>query len=183
MNDMKKLIMIFNLMAISLIAAAQAYQKETITFSMGAEVLFAESKLSATHHTGFGATPKAEYVFGKHASVTVATGFYFMKAKETPLYKFENILAFPAKAGIRYYLGSFYGSGEAGVVFFTGYNQGTAFAYSLGLGDKINFSNHIIDIGLRHEGWSSADNNNAVISLRLGYEFTILKKAVVNRSL
>lgn len=176
---MKKLVVVITLMASSLIAAAQAYQKETLTFSMGAEVLFAERKLSRTHYTGFGATPKAEYVFGKHASVTVATGYYAMKGKDTT----KNISAIPAKAGARYYFGSFYGSGEAGVVFFSGYNQGTRFVYSLGLGDKIKLSNRVFDIGLRHEGWSAYDNNRAVISLRVGYEFTIFKKSTANRSL
>ena len=180
---MKKLIMITSLMAISLVAASQAYQKETLTLSLGAEVLFGENKLSTTHHTGFGVTPKAEYVFGKHVSVTAVTGYYAMQGKDSGLFKYKNISATPAKAGIRYYFGSFYGSGEAGALFFSGYNAGTAFAYSIGLGDKIRLSNHILDIGLRHEGWSSSRKNTAVIALRVGYEFTLFKRSFVHASL
>lgn len=180
---MKKLLLvILNVIAINFIALSQPYQKGTLSVSMGAEVLFTERKLSASHHTGFGGTAKAEYVFSKHASVTFASGYYYMDGKNTALTKYGDISAIPLKAGLRQYIGDFYASGEAGALFFSGYNQGTSFVYSLGLGDKIHLASRIFDIGLRHEGWSVAGTNTGTIALRVGYEFAVNQKSTVSRA-
>ncbi len=174
MKKIKKILFsVTLLMAVSFIAVCQPYQIGTFSLSMGGEVLFAESKLKQTHYTGAGATLKGEYVFSKHATATVVSGYYFMNGKNTTLINYNNISAVPVKGGVRYYFGSFYGSGEAGAIFFSSFNQGTGFAYSFGMGDKIKLNRRVMDITLRHEAWVLGGNTNAVIALRVGYEFAV----------
>ncbi len=152
---------------------AQAYKTNTLSGSVGAEILFTESKLSATNKTGGGITLKSEYVFAEHASATINSGFYFMPDRKAPNKENQNITAIPLKAGVRYYLGTFYGSGEAGGIFFLGNNSRAGFCYSLGLGDKFKLGRNVFDIGLRHEAWAIANNLRGIIGLRIAYEFAI----------
>lgn len=172
MKNIKKslwLVMLFT--GVSIIAICQPYQKGTFSVSLGGELLFTERKLSKSHFTGPGATVKGEYVFGKHATATIASGYYFMKGRNKELLKYQNISAVPIKTGLRYYFGNFYGAGEAGAIFFSGYNQGTGFVYSAGMGDKFKFNKRVIDIALRHEAWVSGGDSKGIIALRIGYEF------------
>lgn len=169
-------------MGVSFVAICQPYQKGTFSLSMGGEVLFAEKKLSGSHYTGPGATVKGEYVFGKHATATIVSGYYFMKGKNKGLLNYENISAVPAKAGLRYYFGNFYAAGEGGAIFFSGFNQGTGIEYSFGMGDKIKLKSRVIDIALRHEAWVVNGNSNGVIALRVGYEFAVNQRSNVSRS-
>ncbi len=154
----------------------QAYKVKTFTGSLGAEVLFPESKLSATNKTGGGVTLKGEYIFSKHTSTTISGGYYFMAGKDRLNIKNPDISAIPLKIGARYYLGSFYGAGEVGTIFFMGDNSRTGFSYSLGLGDKVNLGNNVFDISLRHEGWSTANNSRGIVGLRVAYEFALNQK-------
>lgn len=184
MKKFKKIFLaVVCLLLMPVIAECQAYQKGTFSVSLGGEVLFAESKLTKSHRMGPGATLKGEYVFSKHATVTILSGYYFMKSKNKTLLNNENISAIPVKTGIRYYFGNFYGAGEAGGIFFSGFNQGRGFAYSLGMGDKIKLNDRVIDISLRHEAWVLGGNTNAIIALRLGYEFSVNQKINKHRGL
>lgn len=155
---------------------AQAYKVKTFSGSVGAEVLFTESKFSATHKTGAGITLKGEYVFAGHASATISSGYYFMPDKDVLNIKTAAISAIPVKIGARYYLGSFYGAAEAGAIIFTGHLSSTGFSYSLGLGDKFRLGRNVFDISLRHEGWSTADMSRGIIGLRVAYEFALNQK-------
>ncbi len=156
--------------------AAQAYQPKTFSGSVGAEVLFTEAKISGTNKTGGGITLKGEYVFSKHTSATVNSGYYYLPAKNIPNVKTNVISAIPIKAGVRYYLGNFYGAGEAGAIMFIGNNSTAGFVYSLGLGDKFHLGKNVFDVSLRHESWSTADRSLAIIGLRVAYEFAINHK-------
>jgi len=152
---------------------AQAYKIKTLSGSVGAEVLFTESNFSATNKTGGGVTLKGEYVFSGHASATLSSGYYFMPDKNVINIKTAAISAIPLKAGARYYLGSFYGAGEAGAIIFMGDNSSAGFVYSLGLGDKFKLGKNVFDISLRHEAWSTAEGSRGIIGLRVGYEFAL----------
>ena len=155
---------------------AQAYKAKTFSGSVGAEILFTESKLSATNKTGAGVTIKGEYVFSEHASAIISSGYYFMPGKALLNIKTAAISALPVKAGVRYYFGTFYGAGEAGAIFFVGNNSRAGFLYSLGMGDKFKLGKNVFDIGLRYEGWSTADDVSAIIGLRDAYEFALNQK-------
>lgn len=168
--------------AVSFIAVCQPYQKGTFSVSLGGELLVAEKKLRESHHTGPGATIKGEFVFGKHATASIVSGYYFMQGKNKASFSYENISAVPIKSGLRYYFGNFYGAGEAGAIFFSGFNQGTGFVYSLGMGDKIKLNNRAIDITLRHEAWVLEGNTNGIIALRIGYEFAVIQRSNISRS-
>jgi hypothetical protein len=150
-----------------LFSFAQPYPQGTLSYSAAPELLFTEQSLSGTHRMGYGGSVKAEYVFAKHASATLTTGFNFLPAKAG----FTDIQNIPVKPGIRYYLGSFYAGGEAGAAFGLGDNGGTAFAWSFGLGDKFHIGKQVFDIGLRHESWSQNSIRSSIIGLRVGYEW------------
>ena len=168
------------LTGLSFIAVCQPYQKGTFSLSMGGELLIPEKRLSQSHHTGAGATLKGEYVFGKHATATIVSGYYYMQGKNKATIDYENISAVPLKAGLRYYFGNFYGTGEAGALFFSGFNQGSSFVYSLGMGDKIKLNNRVFDITLRHEAWRMQGNSRGFIALRVGYEFAVNQRSIIS---
>lgn len=155
---------------------AQAYKVRTLSGSVGAEALFPEVKIAGTNRTGTGITLKGEYVFTKHATATINTGYYFMPGKDVLSVKTAAISAIPVKAGARYYLGSFYGAGEAGAIILMGDNSRVGFTYSLGLGDKFRLGRNVFDIGLRHEAWSTVDGSRGIIGLRVAYEFALNEK-------
>jgi hypothetical protein len=164
-------------------AFTQPYNKGTLSVSLGGEFLFAESRLRNSHNTGFGGTLKGEYVFAKHAAATFAGGYYLMSDKKPDATTTQNLSAVPLKAGLRYYLGSFYASGETGVVFLTGYGSGTSLLWSAGIGDKFAINRRVFDIGIRHEAWTSVNNTNAaVVALRVAYEFAVNQQTTSNRA-
>jgi hypothetical protein len=178
MNTIKKSLWLLPFfLAISIPAICQPYQKGTLSLSLGGELLASERRLSESHHTGGGATVKGEYVFGEHATATIVSGYYFMQGKNKATINYENIAAVPLKAGIRYYLGNFYGTGEAGGLFLSNFNRGTSFVYSLGMGDKIKVNNRVIDITLRHEAWVLRGNSRGLVALRVGYEFAVNQRS------
>ena len=157
-----------------MVSFSQPYNKGTVSVGIGGELLFANRNLKNTHNTGFGGTIKGEYVFAKHATATVASGYYFLGAKKSNIVATENVSAIPLKAGIRYYLGSFYASGEAGAIFLSRYGAGTSFLWSFGIGDKFTLKRRVYDIGVRHESWPSESKGNAsVVALRMAYEFSV----------
>ncbi len=174
MNNLKiKLTLAAICMLAYLTSVCQAYQKGTFSISVAGEVLFAERTLAQSHHTGPGATVKGEYVLGKHLSATMVSGYYFMNGKRSSGIDLEDISAIPIKAGLRYYLGSFYGAGELGGIVSSGFAEKSGFLYSVGLGDKLRINQRVFDIALRHESWTLGDITRAVIGLRIGYEFAI----------
>lgn len=161
------------LVLVCFIAIGQPYQQGTFSMSVAGEVLFAQGSLAQSHNTGPGVTMKGEYVFGKHTSATMVSGYYFMKGKRNAGVGQENISAVPIKAGLRYYLGNFYGAGEIGGIFSSGFPARSGYLYSVGLGDKFKINHRVFDIALRHESWTLGDITRSVIGLRIGYEFAI----------
>jgi hypothetical protein len=164
-------------------AHAQPYSMGTFSVSAGAELLFTQARLSATHQTGWGGTLKGEYVFAKHASATIASGFYRLPGKTVQQVQNLPLTGIPVKGGIRYYLGSFYISGEAGLMFLNQYNKGSGFIYSGGAGDKIRFGRHTLDIGFRYENIPLTMNRSSgIYGLRVGYEFPVNEKTDKTRA-
>lgn len=164
-------------------AVAQPYNKGTLSVSVGGELLFPESKLRNTQNTGFGGTLKGEYVFAKHAAATVAGGYYLMSGKKSGAATAASLSGLPLKAGLRYYLGSFYASGEAGVLFLMDNGSGSSFLWSAGIGDKLTLNRRVFDIGIRHEAWTSVNNTHAaVVALRLAYEFAVNQQTTSGRA-
>ncbi len=159
------------------IAKAQANQKHTASLNFGPEV-FAPENFRETHGVCIGASIKAEYTFGKHASATFNTGLTYFKGKKqfedftSPLPQFyKPIVAIPLKVGARYYVGNFYLLGEAGAIVMTNFSNGTKAAFSVGLGDKIKISRKFLDISLREEIWlgNNKEQYNMAV-LRVAYE-------------
>lgn len=174
MNNLKiKLPLAGICMLAYLTSVCQAYQQGTFSMSIAGEVLFTQGTLAQSHNTGPGATVKGEYVFGKHVSATIVSGYYFMNGKRSSGVNLEDVSAVPIKAGLRYYLGNFYGAGEIGGILSSGFPEKSGYLYSVGLGDKFKINNRVFDIALRHESWTLGNINRAVIGLRIGYEFAI----------
>jgi hypothetical protein len=155
---------------------AQANKKESFSLNFGLEALFPEGDFRETHNTGFGATVKGEYTFGKHASATINTGFAAFTGKgylDTILgmqQNYKSIFAIPVRAGARYYLGNFYFLGETGLVFKNENGNSTNALFTIGLGDKIKIGNNKLDISLRQETWISSPRNFNMAILRVAYE-------------
>jgi hypothetical protein len=155
---------------------AQANKKESFSVNFGAELFSPEGSFRATHRTGFGPTIKAEYTFGKHLSATFNTGFTYFKGKSVfetgSLMRtdYKPLLAIPAKAGARYYLGNFYFSGEAGLVILTRHVNSANAALSVGVGDKIKIGHNKLDISVRQEIWFNTPKNFNIAVLRVAYE-------------
>jgi hypothetical protein len=167
----------------SVILFAQPYEKGTFSVSAGAELLPTQARLSATHTIGWGATVKGEYVFAKHASATIASGFYRLPGKTVAQVANLPLAGIPVKGGIRYYVGSFYLAGEAGLIFLTQYNKGTDFVYSAGAGDKIRLGRHTLDIGFRYELLPlPIDRTSGIFGIRVGYEFPVNERTDKGRA-
>jgi hypothetical protein len=155
---------------------AQANKKESFSVNFGAELFSPESNFRATHTTGFGPSIKAEYTFGKHLSATFNTGFTYFKGKSVfetgSLMRtdYKPLLAIPAKAGARYYLGNFYFLGEAGFVVLNRYLNSANAALSVGVGDKIRIGSNKLDISVRQETWFNTPKNFNMAVLRVAYE-------------
>lgn len=144
---------------------AQAPEKKSLTFSIGAEGLLPDKTLNATHGGGGGITAKGEYIFGEHAAVLATTGFYFFPGDQD----FQNLQVIPLKTGVRYYLGNVYAQAEAGAAFLTGFVSDTKFLYSFGIGDKIPVGLHKLDVSVRYEGWRG--DGLSIAALRVAFEF------------
>jgi hypothetical protein len=155
---------------------AQANKKESFSVNFGAELFGPENNFRTTHKTGFGPTIKAEYTFGKHLSATFNTGFNYFAGKTvfetgTSLRTdYKPLLAIPAKAGVRYYLGNFYFLGEAGLVVLSRHINSTNAAVSVGVGDKIKIGHNKLDISARQEIWFNTPKNFNMAVLRVAYE-------------
>lgn len=158
---------------IVLTSKAQPYSKGTLSFSLGGELLIPEKTLSRSYNMGGGLTTKAEYVWSKHASATLSTGYYFMGGKTTDGVSFQNVSAIPLKAGLRYYLGNFYGAGEAGGLFFLGDGGTTSFVYSVGVGDKFLLKKQVFDVSVRYENWRLDAASRGIVAIRFAYEFAV----------
>jgi hypothetical protein len=155
---------------------AQANKKESFSLNFGLEALFPEGDFRKTHNTGFGATVKGEYTFGKHASATINTGFSTFMGKgyidiaSAMQKEYKSILAIPVRIGGRYYLGSFYFLGETGLAFLKEYTNSTNAIFTVGLGDKIKIGYNKLDISARQEIWINSPRNFNMAVLRVAYE-------------
>ncbi len=155
---------------------AQANEKESFSVNFGAELFGPERNFRTTHRTGFGPSIKAEYTFGKHLSATFNTGFSYFEGKsvfETGTLlrtDYKPLLAIPAKAGVRYYLGNFYFLGEAGLVVLSRHLNSTNAVFSVGVGDKIKIGHKKLDISARQEIWLNTPRNFNMAVLRVAYE-------------
>ena len=173
---LRKIVLLGTLLFLCQQGIAQANKKESFSLNFGPEVSFTESAFRSTHRAGYGASLKAEYTFGKHLSATINSGILVFQGRgyfenlvfQSKVYK--NLTAIPVKAGIRYYVSTFYAAGEAGVVFLNNYTNASRPAASIGIGDKIKIGQGKIDISLRQEIWFGNPNNLNMAVLRVAYE-------------
>jgi hypothetical protein len=177
---MKKITLLQLIVFLSIAAAqqsfAQANKRESFSLNAGPEVLFPERDFRKTNNTGFGASIKGEYTFGKHASATINTGFSAFTGKayldtvSGMQQDYKSILAVPVRVGARYYLGNFYFLGETGMVFLNENGNSTNALFTIGAGDKIKIGYNKLDISVRQETWISKPRNFNMAVLRIAYE-------------
>ena len=173
---LRKIVLAGTLLFLHQQGIAQANKKESFSINFGPEVSFTESSFRTTHRAGYGGSLKAEYTFGKHLSATANTGILVFQGRgyfenlvlQSKVYK--NLTAIPVKAGLRYYVSTFYAAGEAGVVFLNNYTNASRPVVSIGIGDKIKVGQGKIDISLRQEFWFGNPNNLNMAVLRVAYE-------------
>lgn len=172
---MAKRYLIFFFLILPFLAPAQVSKKGSWNLSAGADFLVPERRFRATHNSGFGATFKAEYLFSRHASLILSTGWYQLQAKtnvENP--EGDAVSGIPVKAGLRYYFGNFYIGGDGGYLRQSGFNPANGVVWSFFIGDEIinRRNGNSLDISVRHEAWDT-DRSRAFIGIRLAYEFRI----------
>lgn len=155
---------------------AQIYQKKTWNLSAGADLIYPEKNFRKTHDWGAGVSLKAEYLFHKHTSFTIGTGFYRLGGKTNEIFNPDAspVIGFPIKAGLRYYLGTFYIGGEGGWVQQSRFRSGNGFVYAFSIGDELitGKNKNSLDLSIRHEVWNT-DSPRGLVALRLAYEFRV----------
>ena len=172
---MAKSILLYILLLFSTNLCAQINKIGTWNLSIGADGLYPENNFRKTHNGGLGATIKGEYLFSKHTSVTISSGFYTLAPKTNILNPDgQRVNGIPLKVGGRYYFDKFYFGGAAGWLNQSGFKSNNGFVYSFFLGDELitGKNGNSLDISLRHEAWVT-DQTRAFIGLRLAYEFRI----------
>ncbi len=171
-----KTVLLVTLLFICQQGFSQANKQHSFSINFGPEAAITESYFRTTHRTGYGGSFKAEYTFGKHISATLNTGILVFGGREyfenlVPQQKiYANVTAVPLKAGLRYYMGNFYATGETGMVFLNNYTKESRPLVGIGFGDKIDIGEGKIDISLRQEFWFGNPNNFNMLVLRAAYE-------------
>lgn len=164
-------------MALPASGFAQAPSKHSLNLSVGPELSFPEKRFSRTHGRGIGGSLKLEYVFGKHAAVTLNTALLNVWGKtltnNSLTEEQPDLMMVTVKPGLRYYVGDVYVAGEAGIGFLQNQMGGNGFVYSVGIGDKIRIGETTLDVGLRHEGWQVTGFRPGLVVFRLAFERTL----------
>ncbi len=176
MKGLSVLLILFT--GLSLSSLSQPYPRGTFTAAAGAEALFPLRPLNQQLSAGAGATIKGEYVFSRHTAFTLASGYYWMPGKST----LPALQSIPLKTGIRYYLGNFYASGEAGLLLITSGGTRSSFLWSAGLGDKIRWGSRTVDLGIRHEAWPGFFSRSGIIAARAAIELEVQRSRQTNRA-
>lgn len=157
-------------------AAGQIHQKKSWNLSAGADLIYPEKNFRKTHGWGAGVSLKAEYLFHEHTSLTLGTGFYQLSGKTNEIFNPDarSVNGFPIKAGLRYYLGSFYIGGEGGWVQQSRFRSGNGLVYAFTIGDELitGKNRNSLDLSIRHEVWNT-DSQRGLVALRLAYEFRV----------
>jgi hypothetical protein len=172
---MKQVTWLIGFMAIGCMTGyGQVGKKGSINASTGVEILFPNSTLRNTHNIGGGVNVKGEYVFARHASVTVSAGYNYLNGKKVNGLKQEDIRSIPVKAGLRYYLGNFYAGAETGALFEQGFDAGRGIIFAVAMGDEIitQTNGNSLDISLRYERWGTRVYSS-IVGLRVAYEFRL----------
>ncbi len=174
-----KIILLVITFLIPLTGISQANKRRSFSISLGPEVYFPEKAFRKTHNAGYGGSVKAEYTFGKHASVTLNSGFSVFSGKantEVPLpntTNYKRLTVIPVKSGFRYYLGDFYFFSEAGIIFLNEFANSNNLTLAAGIGDKIRIGRKKIDISVRQEIWINTPANFNTLNFRIAYEFLL----------
>jgi len=122
-----------------------------------------------------GGTARLQYDTKSNLSFMLTSGYYNMFAKDQTIgnvtYKFNDAGMIPVKAGLKAFATqNIYFSGEVGAGFETNYAKNTKLIVSPGL---VYASKSGLDIGVRYENFSGADDNYGIVGLRLAYGFKL----------
>lgn len=172
----KKYFFILLLFIIPVLTNGQINSKKTWNLSAGTDLIYPENNFRKTHGWGYGFSLKAEYLFQKHTSLTIGTGWYHLSGRRNDIFNpdADPAVGFPIKAGLRYYLGTFYIGGEGGWIQQSKFRIGNGFIYSFSIGDELITGKHqnSLDLSIRHEVWNT-DKPRGLVALRLAYEFRL----------
>jgi len=176
---MKKFLILYAVCSIYFLSntvSAQVNPKNTWNLSVGADVIYPENNFRKTHSWGYGSTLKAEYLFHKHTSLTLSMGIYTLSGRTNEILNPDGKSAtgFPVKAGLRYYLGKFYISGEGGWIKQFNYRPNDGLVYAISIGDELitKKNGNSLDLSIRHEVWIT-DKSRGFAAIRLAYEFRL----------
>ncbi|WPU95483.1 hypothetical protein SNE25_08100 [Mucilaginibacter sabulilitoris] len=138
-------------------------------FSVGVEAGLPIGNIKNGYNFVIGGSLKYELPIAESTMFTISAGYNsFLAKSEFKDIGGESAGFIPVKAGIKYYLNQgFFAEGQLGAAFGTKSGEGTAFAYSPGIGYTFDGG---FEAGVRYEGWSH-DGTVSQIGLRLAYRF------------
>jgi hypothetical protein len=178
---MKKILLMFSLLAGLTFTAIAQQQDSKYKVSIGGEYLIPAGSTAEYNGNSIGASIQGEYKLLPKLSVTASAGY--MQISYSKLFKeiwkpwlgdLSASTFYPVKGGAKYFvLKNVYAMGEAGAAITTEKDRSTSFAYAGGLGTAINFSKKSsIDVSARYETWAlSSSSKSTFIGIRAAYAF------------
>jgi opacity protein-like surface antigen len=143
-------------------------------FSVGLEAGIPVGDAGDAYKLIIGGSAKVEVPVATSFFATGSAGYInFSPKKEYKDLGLESEGFIPVKAGGKYFFTpNVYGAGELGVVFGTGDEGGTAFAWTPGVGISYPVSDkNDIDFDVRYEGWSDDGASINQIAFRIALKF------------
>ncbi|HVI48396.1 MAG TPA: hypothetical protein VM802_26235 [Chitinophaga sp.] len=162
---MKKTILAFTAMLLTVCVSVQSSQAQLKRFSIGPylEAAFPTGDFSKTHKPGGGIGLGADVKLIAGLTAVGSVGFMYMKGKDV-----SSVKAIPVRLGLRYTLVSIlYVKAEGGTVNFLGdYNNGTGALFAPGIGIRLLG----LDVEGKYEAWFK-DGTHGFWGLKAGYNF------------
>lgn len=175
MKKMKKLILAFAVVAISIMTAkAQENDSKQLMFSIGVEPALPIGDFNDAGYTfGIGGSLQGEYKVANDFGLTLNAGYMDYSAKDITVggttFNGGSFGVVPVLAGFKYYFSpKVYGHGQLGVAIGTSKGSSSEFAYSPGIGFMLSRN---FDILLKYQAYAESGTTLGTIAARLAYNF------------
>lgn len=163
---MKKFLLALVLLSGAAFSSFAQSSSSTGKFSIGLEAGLPVGDVKNISNLFIGGSLKYDQPIATGTFFTISGGYTSLKFKDEVGGGSASFI--PVKVGIKYFLAeSFYGEAQIGAAFGAKNADGTAFAYSPGIGYAFGGG---LDLGVRYEGWSK-DGTISQVAARLAYSF------------
>lgn len=193
---MKKLLLVFVVMALVVAVAAPSNAQGKMVLSVGGDFLLPMGTFGDAYSIGFGGSVRGQYNFTPMLSAGLTAGYYTWTAKDVaaglvkptfsglPIRAFGKYYFMP-EGGTRVYgiaeLGMFFWSSEVTLPSFTfggvtigGGKQsatGSDFNYAPGIGVELPAGKMVVDVSVRYDGIATSGSSSGSLGARVGVNF------------